>query len=231
MKERSLMFASGSEVMRNSVTSSQWCAGQVTVNKVVDRQNLKSTVNKLTVTFDHSTIIGNDLSASFGTGWLTTMFTFIINLSSYHVMQPLLSTVHLLFLVLTCTATLNLKGGKVIDYLTVIDSRRLSSDCWLWLWRLTVDRPSLNLRLLVMSLPFWKITQRVVNFDSSHSEPAKKLEESGILPSPSHANYTSWTDMEITSNISLYLTKQKKKNNIVTVWIKSHGTDYFGTVT
>ena len=102
----------------------------MTVNKVVDRQNLKSTVNKLTVTFDHSTIIGNDLSASFGTGWLTTMFTFIINLSSYHVMQPLLSTVHLLFLVLTCTATLNLKGGKVIDYLMVIDGRRLSSDCY-----------------------------------------------------------------------------------------------------
>ena len=44
----------------------QWCVGRVTVNKVVDRQKVRSMVNKLTVTFDQVTIIGNDLSASFG---------------------------------------------------------------------------------------------------------------------------------------------------------------------
>ena len=46
--------------------SMQWCAGRVTVNKVVDRQKVRPMVNKLTVTFDQVTIIGNDLSASFG---------------------------------------------------------------------------------------------------------------------------------------------------------------------
>jgi len=47
-------------------TMPQWCAGRVTVNKVIDRQKTRSMVNKLTVTFDQPTIIGNDLSASFG---------------------------------------------------------------------------------------------------------------------------------------------------------------------
>ena len=71
-----------------------------------------------------------------------------------------------------------------------------------------------------MSLPFEKITQRVINFDSSHSESAKKLEESGILPSPSRTNYTS-TDimMEITSsNINIFHCIIEAKNIILILY-------------
>ena len=66
--------------------SSQWCAGRVTVNKVIDRQKVRLMVNKLTMTFDQLTkvtIIGNDLSASFGMVCTMARTTSTI----YHVMH------------------------------------------------------------------------------------------------------------------------------------------------
>ena len=61
MKTHSNFESSMTELAEGKDTNS------VTVNKVIDRQNLRSLGdNKLTMTFDRVTIFGNNLSASFG---------------------------------------------------------------------------------------------------------------------------------------------------------------------
>jgi len=50
----------------NTSPARQWCAGHATVNKVVDRQNVQSLVNKMTMTLDQPSITGSDLSACIG---------------------------------------------------------------------------------------------------------------------------------------------------------------------
>ena len=125
----------------------QWCAGQVAVNKVINRQNLRSMVNKLTVTFNRHTIIGNNLSASFGildVSWCSIYRSTF--LSDWAIMFPRTLLRRLPTIDACCNGwefALPFGSWPAFQRWESHWPFWRSSDCWLWLWRLTVDCPPL----------------------------------------------------------------------------------------